>query len=213
MYKDVHEHDTRHGDGPDASRPALRLIHAPQEPAQPPDVATSVARTHRPGAPDGWDSAIHEARRADRRLDTIRSGFSADYRGWEPGTLVDVAAINDRAAIAMARRFLRVAKRARVEPSHQAYRIGSRIVRTAPRPLVRRVTVWEIASEYSWVLLTPSGRLALQAHPDEFAKIVTDDGGSPVVIAGINAPPPYGVTAAEVSEFVLRACRTHDLDW
>ena len=112
----------------------------------------------------------------------------------------------------MLRQFLRKMKKAAATPPSVAYRAGQAIVKEPSRAVARKVRCWEIRTGYSWTLLLPSGCLALQAHPDEFSKIVTND-GDPVVIAGINAPRPYGLTAKTIAEFVLDGCRMAGVDW
>jgi hypothetical protein len=148
-----------------------------------------------------------------RAVDRLRDAFELDYRGWPPGTLLDLAVLNDRAALAMLRQFLRKMKKHATTPPSIAYRSGRQVVKLPPRSVARKVRCWEIQTAYSWILLLPTGEIALQAHPDEFSKVVTEDGREPVVIAGINAPRPYGLSAEDVAGFVLDACRRAGVDW
>ena len=167
----------------------------------------------RPGSAETWDEMVRAAIASRRAVDRLRDAFEIDYRGWPPGTPVDLAVLNDRAALAMLRQFLRKMKKAAATAPSIAYRSGRQVVKLPPRSIARKTRCWEIQTPYSWILLLPSGEMALQAHPDEFSKIVTDDGRDPVVIAGINAPRPYGLSAEDVAAFVLDACRLAGVDW
>jgi hypothetical protein len=175
--------------------------------------STFATRPPRPGSPETWDEMVRHTLAAERARESLRDTFEAEYRQWHPGAIVDLAVLNDRAALAMIRRFLRMAKRAAVTPPNTAYRVGSQVVKHPPRGVARKVRCWEIPTPYSWVLLLPNGQLALQAHPDEFARIVVDDGREPVVVAGVNAPGTYSLSVDDVAAFILDACRLAGLDW
>jgi hypothetical protein len=228
MYKDVppsgadaanDDRATRESGGtPLRPRRHLQLIEstdtASDSPAQ--IVAGSTrytVQTPQPGSAETWDEMVRHSLAAQRSIERLRDAFQVDYRGWAPGTTLDLAVLNDRAALAMLRQFLRKMKKAAATPPSVAYRSGQQVVKQPPRAIARKVRCWELQTGYSWILLLPSGEIALQAHPDEFSKIVTDDGREPVVIAGINAPRPYGLSAEDVAAFVLDACRMAGVDW
>ncbi len=227
MYKDVPPRgvDAANSDGvgraPDgtSSEPSrhLRLIDSTETSRDTPaHIVTGSLPTPpvpRPGSSETWDEMVRDAIASQRAVDALRDAFELDYRGWPPGTVLDIAVLNDRAALAMIRQFLRKMKRNAVTPPSIAFRSGRQIVKRPPRGIARKIRCWEIQTAYSWILLLPSGEMALQAHPDEFSKIVTDDGREPVVIAGINAPRPYGLSAEDVAAFVLDACRLAGVDW
>jgi len=228
MYKDVppsgvdaDEDDRVHGRSSDARLQQLRHLQLVEStdtkrdtPAHIVDASgVSPSTLPRPGSAETWDQMVRLALATQRSVERIRDAFEVDYRGWSPGTLLDLAVLNDRAALALLRQFVRKMKRAASTPLSTAYRSGQQVVKLPPRSIARKIRCWEIQTPYSWILLLPTGELSLQAHPDEFSKIVTDDGREPVVIAGINAPRPYGLSAEDAAAFVLDACRMAGVDW
>ena len=78
-----------------------------------------------------------DAARVETRILTRKDAFQVDYRGWAPGTTLDLAVLNDRAALAMLRQFLRKMKKAAATPPSVAYRSGQQVVKQPPRAIAR----------------------------------------------------------------------------
>ena len=72
----------------------------------------------------------------------------------------------------MLRRFVRMAKQARVTPPKQAYREGHRVVKHSTKSWTRKIQCWELGNEHSWVLLLPDGRIALEVDPDTLQRML-----------------------------------------
>ena len=160
-----------------------------------------------------WDERIRDELAASRRVDVVREATETQYSGWEPGTIVPLESLLDGQAVVMLRRFVRLAKQARVTPPKQAYREGHRVVKHSTKSWTRKIQCWELGNEHSWVLLRPDGRIALEVDPDVYYRTTGSPESAEQIVAGVNAPRPYGLSAGDVAAFLLNACRLHDMDW
>ncbi len=177
------------------------------------DAPVPTRWTSRASGPGSWDDVIRDSIRYEYERQQIRSSFVEQIRGWRPGTVVDLADLADVPARSLLRRFLALAGRNAVEPTQICFKSNGLVTPTRPANTARKARCWPLMAEFSWALLLPNGRLALQVPPDEFAAIVTADASTSLTVAGINAPTPYGLAADTVAESIVSWCRAHRLRW
>ena len=165
------------------------------------------------GGPGSWDDTIRDAILYEHQRQQLRSSFVEQIRGWRPGTVVDLSELADPAALNLIRRFLRLARNEAVQPIQTCFRSAGLVTPVKPRATARKLHCWPLLVEYSWALLMPSGHMALQVPPEEYASIVTADASTTLTVAGINAPSPYGLTAEAVAEAIISWCKAHRIRW